>query len=81
LKGEKRGDLPVLIPIHNAREDIVRVGARADQEEDDEEKGLEVEESGLRAQIGGLVCWVEERMRKGGGDMTIATPCPSPFLS
>lgn len=37
-------DIPVLVPIHDAREDVVRVGARADEEEDHEEEGLEVEE-------------------------------------
>lgn len=37
-------DVPVLVPIHDAREDVVRVGARADEEEDHEEEGLEVEE-------------------------------------
>lgn len=35
---------PVLFPVEDAGEHVVHVGARADQEEDDEEEGLEVEE-------------------------------------
>lgn len=38
--------------IHDAGEDVVRVSARADEEEDDEEERLEVEERGLEAGAG-----------------------------
>lgn len=34
--------------VEHAGEDVVHVGARADQEEDDEEEGLEVEEGRLQ---------------------------------
>lgn len=46
--------LPVLVPVHDAGRDGVDVGARADEEQDDGEEGLEVEEGGLRG-------WVEAR--------------------
>lgn len=36
----------ILLPIEHAWEYVVHVGARADEEEDDEEEGLEVEEGG-----------------------------------
>lgn len=39
----------ILFPVEDAGEHVVHVGARADQEEDDEEEGLEVEEGGLRS--------------------------------
>ena len=38
----------VLVAVHDAGEEVVHVGRRADEEEDDEEEGLEVEEGGLR---------------------------------
>lgn len=41
-------DVPVLVPVHYRGEHGVRVGARADEQEDDEEEGLEVEEGRLR---------------------------------
>lgn len=44
----KRGiPVPVLVPVHDGREHGVRIGARADEQENDEEQGLEVEESRL----------------------------------
>lgn len=52
-KGESGGgmrskhDIPVLVPVHQSRKDIVRVGASADEEEDDQEKRLKVEERRL----------------------------------
>ncbi len=42
--GDATANVPVLVAIHDAGEDVVRVGACADEEEDDEEEGLEVEE-------------------------------------
>ena len=39
--------IPVLIPVHNARGEVVDVCARADEQQEDEEEGLEVEEGGL----------------------------------
>lgn len=39
--------IPVLIPVHEAREEVVHVCARADQKEKDEEERLEVEEGRL----------------------------------
>lgn len=39
----------VLVPVHDAGEEVVHVGACADVEEDDEEERLEVEEGRLRA--------------------------------
>lgn len=44
-RGEER--IPGFVPVHNAGEDVVRVCAGADEEEDDKEEGLEVEEGGL----------------------------------
>lgn len=41
-------DVPVLVPVHYRGKHRVRVGARADEQEDDEEEGLEVEEGRLR---------------------------------
>ena len=41
------GDSPVFIPIHVTRHDVMDVCARADEEENNEEEGLEVEERGL----------------------------------
>ena len=46
-KEELLGDSPVLVPVHIAGHDVVNVCACADEEEDDEEEGLEVEERGL----------------------------------
>lgn len=37
----------MLIPVHNTWHDRMRVGTGADDEEEDEEEGLEVEEGGL----------------------------------
>lgn len=45
---------PLLVVVHEGREDGVHVGARADQEEDDEEKRLEIEERRHLAGPGGL---------------------------
>ncbi len=59
--GEEEG-LPVLVPVHDAWEDVVGVCARADEQEDDEEEGLEVEEGGLGWLVFGLS--VGERGRK-----------------
>lgn len=42
----------VLFPVEDAGEHVVHVGACADQEEDDEEEGLEVEEGGLHSRRG-----------------------------
>lgn len=49
MEGCKEGKecLPVFIPVHVAWHHIVDVGACADEEEDYEEEGLEVEERGL----------------------------------
>lgn len=38
---------PVLVAVHDAGRDGVHVGARADEQQDDEQEGLEVEEGGL----------------------------------
>lgn len=40
-------NVPFFIPVHGSGEQRVRICARADEEEDDEEEGLEVEERGL----------------------------------
>lgn len=37
----------MLIPIHNPRHNRVCVGTSADDEEEDEKEGLEIEEGGL----------------------------------
>lgn len=39
--------IPVLIPVHDTRSEVVDVCARADEQQEDEEEGLEVEEGGL----------------------------------
>ena len=44
---ETRSDIPIFIPINDTGKDSVRVCARADQKQDDQEQGLEVEERGL----------------------------------
>lgn len=44
----------VLFPVEDAGEHVVHIGARADQEEDDEEEGLEVEEGGLHRGAAGI---------------------------
>jgi len=44
--------LPILVPVHDARGEVVDVCARAYQEEDDLEQGLEVEEGRLRRRAG-----------------------------
>lgn len=46
-KGRRAGDVPLLVVVHEGREDGVHVGARADQEENDEEERLEIEERRL----------------------------------
>ena len=40
-------DIPALIPVHDPRHYRVRVRARANYQEDNEEEGLEVEERRL----------------------------------
>lgn len=42
--GEGPSDSPVFVSVHQRREDIVCVGACADEEQDDEQQRLEVEE-------------------------------------
>lgn len=51
----------VLVAVHDAGEEVVHVGRRADQEEDDQEEGLEVEEGGLAGELACLTCrgWEE----------------------
>lgn len=44
--------LPILVPVHDAGGEVVDVCARAYQEEDDLEQGLEVEEGRLRRRAG-----------------------------
>lgn len=41
------GHLPIFVGVKYPGEDLVHVGACADEEEDHEEEGLEVEERGL----------------------------------
>lgn len=38
----------MLVPVHNPGHDRVRVGASADDQEEDKEEGLEVEERRLK---------------------------------
>lgn len=40
-------DVPILVTVHDSREDVVRVCAGADKKEDDQEEGLEIEKGGL----------------------------------
>lgn len=40
--------LPILVSVENAWREVVNICARADEEQDDEEEGLEVEERRLR---------------------------------
>ena len=44
-------DSPVLVAVHDGGKDIVRVGAGADEEEDDQQQRLEVEKCGLRCAL------------------------------
>lgn len=79
-KFRKRQDVPVLVAVDETGHHGVGVGACADEEQDDEEEGLEVEDCGLEGGlvvwlIGGMdgVEWIEwksraERREKGGGD-------------
>ncbi len=46
----KIDNAPIFVPINDPRKDAVRVRARADQEQDHEQQGLEVEEGGLDVQ-------------------------------
>jgi len=71
--GDATANVPVLVAIHDAGEDVVRVGACADEEEDDEEEGLEVEER--RLWVGGrggqcVIGWGwSTGLRRGGRAM------------
>lgn len=40
-------DLPGLVPVQKCREDAMKVCAGADEEEDDEKEGLELEDAEL----------------------------------
>lgn len=42
-------NIPVLVTVHDGWKHRMRIGARADEEEDDEEERLEVEEGSLLA--------------------------------
>ena len=42
--------IPVLVPVHDAGREVVDICARADQQQDDEQEGLEVEERRLEQQ-------------------------------
>ena len=48
MQASERGS-PVLVPLEDCREDLVHVGAGTYEEEDDEEKRLEVKKRGLCA--------------------------------
>lgn len=41
--------VPILVAVHDSGREVVDVCARANQEEEDEEEGSEVEEGGLAA--------------------------------
>lgn len=47
IKRNCQEHIPILVPVHQGREDIVRVCARADEEQEDEEQRFEIEEGGL----------------------------------
>lgn len=53
--------------VHDAGEDVMRVGARADEEEDDEEEGLEVEKRCLWVR-GGMLVGCQEGLLEGFGE-------------
>lgn len=44
---KSKQNIPMLIPVQESREDAVQVGAGADEEEDDEQEGLELEDAEL----------------------------------
>jgi hypothetical protein len=46
-----RSNAPLLIAVQYCREDIVDVGARADEEEEDEQEALEVEQRRLGVNV------------------------------
>ena len=44
------GNIPILVPVHDARREVVNVCAGADEEEEHQEERLEVEECRLEKQ-------------------------------
>ena len=49
---KKRGDAPLLVAIDESRRDSADVRTSTNEEEDDEQKGLEVEKGRLRVEMG-----------------------------
>lgn len=62
----ERESIPVLVPVYEAGHHGVGVGARADEEQDDEEERLEVEDCCLLGSGKGKR-WLVWEEWKGGG--------------
>lgn len=71
----------VLFPVEDAGEHVVHIGACADQEEDDEEEGLEVEEGGLYRVAGVISIGFVDLNGAGESGRTMVARCQSCGIS
>lgn len=83
LQSRTEASVPVLVAVHYPGHDRVRIGARADDQKDHQEQGLEVEEGRLGSLSVLLLSWAQrarrllrQPVRRCLGSSLRRSPCP-----